>query len=330
MSVSNPLPVIVQGLGPIGRRILAAAHADPQIHVVGVVDIAETLIGRDASVLVQGAPALLVHPSVEAARDALPRSGPQPEAVLHATGSTLEGVAPQLDEALQLRLHVISTCEELAYPFARHNVLAQRLDERAVALGRSLVGTGVNPGFVMDQIVVAAAGASHSIRRVEVRRIQNPTPRRESFRKKVGMNLPRLEYENLAASGTFGHVGLVESGRLIAAGLGWQITNWAERLKPVQPDPLGVVLGTVQVARGTTSDDRVVHLHFEAHSGVRGDFDEIEIQGTPPLRLRFEGGVFGEDATAAAILRAARVIRSAPPGLITVLDLPLREHTPRS
>ena len=144
------------------------------------------------------------------------------------------------------------------------------------------------------------------------------------------MNLPRLEYENLAASGTFGHVGLVESGRLIAAGLGWQITNWAERLKPVQPDPLGVVLGTVQVARGTTSEDRVVHLHFEAHSGVRGDFDEIEIQGTPPLRLRFEGGVFGEDATAAAILRAARVIRSAPPGLITVLDLPLREHTPRS
>jgi hypothetical protein len=310
MSAAHPLHVIVQGLGPIGKRILAAAQADPQINVLAVVDVAETLVGRDASGLIEGAPALVIHPSVEEARDALPRSAPQPEAVLHATGSTLDGVSSQLEENLHLRLHVISTCEELAYPFVRHHELAQRLDQHALALQRSLIGTGVNPGFVMDQIVVAAAGASHNIRSVEVRRVQNPGPRRESFRKKVGMNMPRLEYENLAASGTFGHVGMVESGRLIAAGLGWEINNWAERLKPVHPEPHGLVLGTVQVTRGTTADGRIIHLHFEAHSGVRDNFDEIEIQGTPPLKLRFIGGVFGEDATAAAVLR-----------------VPLREHT---
>ncbi len=327
MSISSPLPVVVQGLGPIGQRILAAAQADPQIAVLGVVDISESLVGHDASSLIEGAPALTVHRTLEEVRAALPRSGPQPEAVLHATGSKLDSVATQFEEALRLQLHVISTCEELAYPFARHQEIAQRLDAQALAQDCSLVGTGVNPGFVMDQIVVAAAGASHGVRSVAVHRVQNPAPRRESFREKVGMDIPRLEYDRLAASGTFGHVGLVESGCLIAAGLGWEISNWTERLEPVQSDGQDLVLGTMQIAHGTTADGREIHLHFEAQSGVRDDFDEIAVEGTPPIKLRFLGGVFGDEATAAAVLRAARVIRSAPRGLITVLDLPLREYT---
>ena len=330
MSVGNPLPVIVQGLGPIGQRILVAAQADPQIEVLGAVDISEHLIGRDASSLIAGAPSLVVHRTLEEARAALPREAPQPEAVLHATGSKLDSVAAQFEDALRLRLHVISTCEELAYPFARHQEFAQRLDAQALAQSCSLIGTGVNPGFVMDQIVVAAAGASHSVRSVAVHRVQNPGPRRESFRKKVGMDMPRPEYDRLAASGTFGHVGLVESGRLIAAGLGWEVSNWTERLDPVQPDGQGPVRGTVQIAHGTTADGRAIHLHFEAQSGVREDFDEIAVEGRPPIKLRFLGGVFGDEATAAAVLRAARVIRSAPRGLITVLDLPLREHASHS
>ena len=326
MSTSNPLSVIVQGLGPIGQRILVAAQADPQIEILGAVDISENLIGRDASSLIAGAPSLVVRRTLEEVRATLPRSGPQPEAVLHATGSKLDSVTAQFEEALRSRLHVISTCEELAYPFVRNQELAQQLEVQALAQSCSLIGTGVNPGFVMDQIVVAAAGASHGVQSVTVQRMQNPGPRRESFRKKVGMDIPRSEYDRLTASGTFGHVGLVESGRLIAAGLGWEVSNWTERLDPVQPDGQDLVRGTVQIARGTTADGREIHLHFEAQSGVREDFDEITIEGMPPIKLRFLGGVFGDEATAAAVLRAARVIRSAPRGLITVLDLPLREY----
>ena len=183
----------------------------------------------------------------------------------------------------------------------------------------------------MDQVVAAAAGASHTIHNVEVRRIQNPKSRRKSFRKKVGMDMTQSEYEELTKSNSFGHVGLLESGYLIAESLGWEITNWAEEIKPVYAKDHNTVLGTIQVAHGTsTISSHFIHLHFEAHSGVESDTDEIAIHGTPPINLRFINGVFGDDATAAAILRAARVIRSAPAGLITVLDLPLRENTPYS
>ena len=169
-----------------------------------------------------------------------------------------------------------------------------------------------------------APAVSREIRSITVRRVQDPRPRRVPFQQKVGMGLSRAEYDRRAASGGFGHVGLRESGGLLAAALDWRIEAWAETLAPVQPDPGGPVLGTRQTLDGRTADGRRLRLHFEAQSGVAESYDEVVIEGTPPLHLRFVGGVFGDDATIAAVLSAARVIPSAPRGLITVLDLPLR------
>ena len=125
-----------------------------------------------------------------------------------------------------------------------------------------------------------------------------------------------------------GHVGLEESGRLLAAGLGWEIDAWESDLVAVQPDPAGPVLGTRQTLRAVTADGRRVDLRFEAQAGVTEPYDEIVIEGVPPLRMRFEGGVAGDDATVASVLRCARVIPAAPRGLVTVLDLPLRAPAP--
>lgn len=324
--MAGPLPVLVQGLGPMGLKILHAAQADPDFDVVAAVDVAEPLAGRDLVDVAPGAPpGITIQPTLQQARNAAAATANLRDAiVLHATGSYLKAVAPQLEDALQLGLHVVSTCEELSYPFVRHPNRSRELEGLARAAGRTIVGTGVNPGFVMDQLVVTLRAASHAIRAVTVRRVQDPRPRRLPFQRKVGLGLSRHDYDALAASGKFGHVGLEESGWLVAAGLGWDIDGWTTTLEPVQPDPQGPVLGTLQRLQGATADGRTVLLHFEAHSGVEASFDEIEIDGTPPLKLRFVGGVFGDDATAAAVLRAARVIPSAARGLLTVLDLPLR------
>jgi 4-hydroxy-tetrahydrodipicolinate reductase len=162
------------------------------------------------------------------------------------------------------------------------------------------------------------------VRSVSVSRRQDPRRRRIPFQRKVGMNIPRAEYDERFRSGSFGHVGLAESGHMIAAGLGWEIASWSHRAEPVQPDPNGLVLGTLEVRSGATVDGKSIRLHFEAHGGVEEDVDEIVIDGKPPLHLRFVGGVSGDDGTAAAVLRAAKVMPSAPRGLVTVLDLPLR------
>ncbi len=320
-----PIPTVFQGLGPMGRTIVRAAHADPALHVVAAVDIDPKLTGRPLAGLDLDPAALTIAASLPPA----PAGGPT-GVLLQATGSYLEHVAPQIEEALALGWHVVSTCEELAYPFVRHPDLSRRLHTAALDAGRTLVGTGVNPGFLMDRLPVLLAAASHDIRSLRLERVQDPTPRRLPFREKVGMNIDRTAFDARAAQGGFGHVGLEESGRLVAAGLGWTIDRWDHDLQPVQPDPDGPVLGLVETLAGATADGRTVQLHFEAQSGATHPYDAVTIEGSPPLHLRFQGGVFGDDATAAAVLRAARIVPSARPGLLTVLDLPLRPspHAP--
>lgn len=313
----QPQPVIVQGLGPIGLKILAAALGEADFQVVGAVDIDEAKIGRPLSDFLPGAPALDVQPALDFLHTAN-------TIVLQATGSYLLKTAPHIESALSHGLHVVSTCEELAWPFERHPLIARRIDDQAAAAGCTVVGTGVNPGFLMDQLPITLRGASHGIRALRVRRVQDPRVRRKQFQDKVGLGLSRAAYDDKLKSGAFGHVGLRESGHLLAAGLDWQVIAWRESIDPVLEGPEGPVLGSIQRLEGCTGDGRNIELHFEVSTRVGLGYDQIEVLGTPPLRLRFEGGVQGDDATAAAVLRAARVIPACRRGLITVLDLPLR------
>ena len=314
--MNEPLPVIVQGLGPIGVLIVETALSDPALEVVGAVEINPDMVGRPLSDLVEGAPDAAVEPTVEAARAA---STSDDGILIHCTGSYLDRVAPQLEEAVRQGLHVVSTCEELTFPDERHPEVAARLDELAKAAGRTVVATGVNPGFLMDALPASLTSISHGIRSVEVRRVQDPSRRRVPFQQKVGMGLSTAQWEERRDAGGFGHVGLVESARIATT-----VAIAQPDMVPCRLDGQDAVLGTLETLRGTTSDGRFVDLHFEANAGVDEEYDQIVVDGTPPLKLRFEGGVFGDHATAAAVMRAARVVPNTRRGLVTVLDLPLR------
>ncbi|TNF38097.1 MAG: dihydrodipicolinate reductase [Deltaproteobacteria bacterium] len=320
MPLSNRLPVIVQGLGPMGLRVLAGAIAAPALAVVGAVDCDQRIAGRTLGSLIPGAgPTVVARDLPTAAANAPPGT-----VVLQGIGSFLAQVAPAIEEAVDLGLSVVSTCEELAWPFARHPALSEALDARARAAGVTVVGTGVNPGFLMDRLVVTLRAAVHAVRAIRVERVQDPRPRRVPFQRKVGMGLSREEWDAAAARPGFGHAGLEESARIVAAGFGWDIPRFEETLEPFQADPAGPVLGVVQEVRGETADGRRLSLHFAAHSGVSASYDRIAIDGMPPITMRFEGGVFGDDATVSAVLAAAQVMPHTRRGLVTVLDLPLR------
>ena len=320
--MSAPLPVIVQGLGPIGLRIAAAALNDPFLELVGAVEINPDLVGRPLSELVDGASdEIVIRQSLAQARvDALADGG----ILLHCTGSYLSQVSGQLEEALRQELHVVSTCEELAFAQVAHPEIAAGLDVLARRADRTVVGTGVNPGFLMDALPASMSSISHSIRAIHVKRVQNPSRRRVPFQQKVGMGLTRAEWEAKRDAGGFGHVGLIESARLLAYPLGWKLVDIRHDMRPCEVDGSDTVAGTLETLSGSTYDGHELSLHFEANASVEEEYDEIVVDGTPPLRLRFEGGVFGDDATAAAVLRAARVIPHTRRGLATVLDLPLR------
>ena len=320
--MSAPLPVIIQGLGPIGLRLAAAAATDPFLELVGAVEIRSEMVDQPLASFVPGVHQdLMIRQSVAQARvDALAQGG----ILLHCTGSYLEQVSPQIEEALRQDLHVVSTCEELAFAQHSHPEIAAGLDLLARRADRTVVGAGVNPGFLMDALPASLSSISHSIRRVRVERVQNPRRRRVPFQQKVGLDFTRQQWEARRDAGGFGHVGLYESARLLAYALGWKLIDWQHAMDPIQPDAEGLVQGTLETLRGATYDGHVVELHFEANGATPEEYDQIEVDGTPPLKLRFEGGVFGDDATIASVLRAARVIPHTRRGLATVLDLPLR------
>jgi 4-hydroxy-tetrahydrodipicolinate reductase len=57
--------------------------------------------------------------------------------------------------------------------------------------------------------------------------------------------------------------------------------------------------------------------------GAKNPYDQVTVAGRPPLKLRFDGGVPGDEATVAMLLNMASLVAAAPPGLKTMLDVPV-------
>ena len=86
--------------------------------------------------------------------DELELSDENPKVAIHATGSNLEKVWPQIKNLLNHGFSVVSTCEELSYPWYRYAELSKEIDDYAKNKGLFVIGTGVNPGFIMDTMTL--------------------------------------------------------------------------------------------------------------------------------------------------------------------------------
>src|SRR5262249_57729165 len=120
-----------------------------------------------------------------------------------------------VEEAIAAGFHVVSTCEELAYPELHHSKLARRIDALAKEKKVAVLGTGVNPGLVMDRLTLAVASACVRVDSVRVTRVVDAAKRRGPLRAKVGAGLTREEFDAGVASKKLGHVGLTESAAVI-------------------------------------------------------------------------------------------------------------------
>jgi 4-hydroxy-tetrahydrodipicolinate reductase len=229
---------------------------------------------------------------------------------------------------------IVSTCEELSWPHHYpHAKLASELDRLAKKHGGRLLGTGVNPGFLMDTFPVAATAISKSVERVEVHRYQDASSRRIPFQKKIGVGLDNREFDAQVQAGTLRHVGLAESLHFIADNLGLSITRDEETIAPVYatksmpsglgPVKKGVICGVRQEARGFDGKKLVVELKFQASIGLKGPHDRVIVTGTPPIDLVWKGGVQGDIATSAITLNTIPSLMKCAPGLHTMASIPL-------
>jgi len=319
--VTQPVRALLFGLGAIGIGIGKVAADREDVALVGAVDSAPAVAGKPLYDVLEVDAGTRPNAMVSVdAKEALAELKPQ--AVLHATGSYLPDVLPQLVECVRAGANVVSTCEELSYPWQRHPELAKQLDAEAKANNVTVLGTGVNPGFVMDTLVVALSGVCRDIRHVRLARIVDVATRRIQLQRKVGVGLAVAEFTAKVAAGRFGHVGLKESCWLLAEGLGWRLDTLDETIDPVVGAD-GVGVGMRQTATGTVNARTVIEALVQMSAGADRPRDEIEIDATPPVHMTIEPGIMGDTATAAIIVNAVPRVVAHSPGLVTMLDLPL-------
>jgi hypothetical protein len=327
--------VLQFGLGPIGAAVARQVVARAGLSLVGAVDIDPAKAGRDVADVL-GLPRRLRVPVLADASAAIARA--RPDVVVHCTSSSLTAVWPQLQGILQAGMPIVSTTEELAYPLRAHAHLASQIDRAARRAGVAVLGTGVNPGFVMDALPITLTAVCEQVERIAVTRVQDARIRRLPFQQKIGAGMTRADFLRSVASGRVRHVGMHESISMIGDALGWSIDKVADVVRPkIARAPVasaylavkaGQVCGLVQEAVGYRRGVPLICHRLEAYLGAPETYDAVEITGRPGLSMRIAGGVHGDIATASIVVNSIPKVLHAIPGLRTMRDLPLPSFFP--
>jgi len=321
--------VLHVGLGPVGSSIARQVVARPGFQLVGGVDVDPDKVDRDLGEVIGLDRALRTRVGVDPVR--LLRSA-RPDVVVLCTGSTLKAVLPQIEPVLKAKVALVSTAEELAYPTRRNQRLWARVDRLARRARVPVLGTGVNPGFVMDLLPLALTTACERVDAVVVNRVIDARTRRLPFQQKIGAGLTMPQFKAQVAQGSVRHLGFAESIQMIGDAMGWRFDRVTEDVtakvatETVASEFLAVdagwVSGIVQDAVAYRRGQARVRLHLEAYLGAPESFDSVLIEGTPRLSLTIPGGIHGDAGTAAVVVNSIPPLLAARPGLRTMRDLP--------
>ena len=327
--------VVQFGVGPIGASIARLMRQKTSLEIVSAVDKDPAKAGRDLGEIAGAADApwgVMIVPEISAALE-------KPvDVVVHTTSSYLASVMDELLACLSAGCCVVSTCEELAYPFRKHPDLSAKLDAAAKDEGVALAGVGVNPGFVMDKLVLTLSAASQRVDWARATRIVDASKRRLPLQKKIGAGMTPDEFREQVAAGRIKHHGLPESVAMVADGLGFALDDISETIEPIvarehvkteflEVAP-GEVAGVHQVARGTAAGKEKIFMELQMYVGAKQPADTVELLGEPNLTLTIPGGTHGDLATAAIAVNTIPAILAAPAGLRSVRDLPLAFFPP--
>ena len=260
------------------------------------------------------------------------------DVLIQTTDSFMKNACPKVEFAVARGLNVISIAEEMAYPRAQHPALADKLDRLARTAGVSILATGINPGFVMDLLILALTGTCERVDRISAKRINDLSPFGRAVMAEQGVGLSPEEFQTRVAQGDIaGHVGFPESIRMIADGLGWEterveqsrqeILTTVDRETNCVQVPAGHVAGCRQMGFGYVEGERRIELEHpqqirpESEGIQTGDY--ISIEGVPNISLRIQPEIPGGIGTIAMAVNMIPHVINARPGLKTMLDLPV-------
>ena len=311
--------VVIYGFGQIGR-LIAKSAVKKGFEVAGAVDINPELVGKKITEL-NGFDESKI-PSQAIIKDSLDFE--DVDVVFLCTGSFIPDILPQLKECIESGFNVVSSCETLSYPEFRYPELASEINHLAIENNVSVLGAGINPGFLLDFLPAVLSATSAEVKKIRAVRSADALKRRSSFQKKIGLGLEVSEVRQKLGKELTGHVGYGESVCLIADALNLTLDDVEEGQEIVvaQDNSIveaGKVLGLIGFGSGLRSGEEVIRVEFHAYAGAE-EYEEIAIEGDNPVVWR-SSGTKGDTGTANVMVNLARAVVDSKPGLIKISQL---------
>lgn len=327
------IKVAVWGTGMMGQGLLGFLLDRPNdVEILGAIVTNPAKEGKTVGELL-GRPC-----DVRMTTDAAAVLAGKPDVVCICTQSNLDEVTDQVEAAVRAGSNVLCIAEKLAYPWASDAGWAERFEELAMEYDVSILGTGINPGFILDALIVAWSSICLRIDRIEAQRVNDLSPFGPTVMASQGVGTTVEEFERGVADGTIvGHIGFPESIGLIADALGWEIDEVVETREPIVTTvpretahikvAPGDVCGCRHIGRGYSGGELKIELVHpqQIHPGLEGvdTGDYIRIVGDPEVHMANTPEIPGGKGTYASTGNYIPLIVDAPAGILTVTDLPI-------
>lgn len=329
--------VAIWGFGAMGSGMAKMLLNKKGVEIVGVCDRHESRVGKDIFELLEiergDRKPVIVNDNI----DEVLTEGCC-DVCLCATDSFTKAAFPRLKYVLEKKINVISTAEEMAYPKAQNPELAAELDKIAKENGVSILGTGINPGLIMDLLVVVMTGCMVDVEHIEAKRINSLSPFGHAVMEEQGVGITVEEFERGVKDGTLaGHVGFAESINMIGDAIGWPVEKIETQMSPIVTDvdrksphgfaKAGNVAGVNMTGQGIVFGKPLIDMYHPQQIepeqvGVQtGDY--VTIKGTPAVNMINSPEVEGGLGTIAMCVNMIPQVVNATPGLKTMLDLPV-------
>lgn len=333
--MSDLVRVLILGTGQMGSAIVRVLLEKQGLEIVGAYDREPKLSGTDLgqAVGLENPLGTIVEFDLATAVH-----GCRPDVAIQATGSQLATVTPDIEILLSQGVSVISLAEEMAYPWCRSAATAQKMHELAVANHAVVLGTGVNPGFVLDLLIITLTGVCAHVESIAARRVNDLSAYGATVLRAQGVGSTPEAFARGVQDGTVtGHLGFPESMHMITTALGWRIDSIEQTREPiistVRRETANVVVEPGQVAgcqhRAVAYRNGSPLITFDHPQQVCPELDgvqtgdRIEIRGTPDIHLEGHPEIAGGQGTAAIAVNMIPRVLSAAPGLHTMADLPV-------
>lgn len=328
--MAETLKFIQFGMGPIGEKIVRYLIERENVELDAAVDIDPAKIGQDVGELLNLGKPLGVKVSGDA-EQVLAKS--DADVVVLSTLSSFAKLEEHIRLCLKYKKNIISSCEELAYPWDEDYQLAKSIDEAAKEAGVTILSNGVNPGFAMDALPIFLTSVCQRVDSIRVERHQNAAVRRLPFQQKIGAGLSLEKFKEKVEAKIIRHVGFTESVQMIAKAMGWKLDRVEDIVNPAIAErdlesqflqvTKGDAAGVMQTATGYMEGKPVITIELQAYLGHPEPKDSVRIEGEPPIYSEVKGGFNGDIATCAMVANSVPMVRRSETGLKTMMDVGL-------